>query len=99
MAILRKSALALAALVCLGVTVPVLAQDKASSDVKAAQSTLKDIQALGAEIKARQAGQSAGVASTPVAAPEVKSPVKTTAKAGAKKAKNGTAGKKKKKTP
>jgi hypothetical protein len=59
MAIYRKSALALAALLCLGVAVPAFAQggaDKATTDIKAAQGTLNEMQQLGAAIKARQAG-------------------------------------------
>ena len=103
MAILRKSALALAAMFCLGVAVPVFAQagpDKSAADVTAAQNTLKAMQQLGADIKARQASAMTETGSTPVAAPVVRTagpsdnatPGK---KAGAKKA----TGKKKKKTP
>ena len=96
MAILRKSSLALAAMFCLGVAVPVFAQggaDKTATDIKAAQGTLTQLKALGAEIKARQASAMTETGSTPVAAPvvrrtsavaaETKTPGK---KAGAKKA-------------
>ena len=102
MAILRKSALALAAMFCLGVAVPVFAQagpDKSAADVAAAQNTLKAMQQLGADIKARQASAMTET-STPVAAPVVRTagPSDTATpgkKAGAKKA----VAKKKKKTP
>ena len=99
MAILRKSALALAAVFCLGVTVPVFAQggaDKSSADIKAAQGTLTEMQQLGADIKARQARAMTATGTTPVAAPVVR--VETTdtgTKTPAKKKKGG----KKKKTP
>ncbi len=75
MAILRKSTLALVAVFCLGVTVPVFAQagaDKSAADVKAAQSTVKDMQMLGAEIKARQARAMTETGSALVAAPVVR---------------------------
>ncbi len=98
MAILRKSAIALAAMFCLGVAAPVFAQagaDKSPADIKAAQSTLKDMQALGASIKARQA--SAAMA-TPVAAPMVRSSsaVAAETKTPAKKGKKAGGAKKKK---
>ena len=96
MAILRKSALALAAMFCLAVAVPVFAQDKAATDVNAAQNTLKQMQQLNASIKARQANQTG---TTPVAAPVVRT---TTAEPGAKttgKKAGRKAGAKKKKNP
>ncbi|MCW3054801.1 MAG: hypothetical protein JWN14_3971 [Chthonomonadales bacterium] len=100
MAILRKSAIALAAVLCLGVAVPAFAQgagtDKSAADIRAAQATLRQIKALGAEIKARQSG--AAVTTTPVAAPVVRQSrastvapengKKATAKKPAKKKKN-----------
>ncbi|MCW3098288.1 MAG: hypothetical protein JWL77_3906 [Chthonomonadaceae bacterium] len=94
MAILRKSSLALAAMFCLGVAVPVFAQggaDKTATDIKAAQGTLTQLKALGAEIKARQASAMAGTA-TPVAAPVVR---RTTAVAGETKTPGKKAGAKK----
>ena len=99
MAILRKSALALAAMFCLGVAVPVLAQgraDKSTADVNAAQNTVKEMQMLGESIKARQANAQTGV--TPVAAPVVRRA--DTADAGTKVPgkKAGKKGGKKKKT-
>lgn len=100
MAILRNSAIALAAVFCLGVAAPVFAQqDKAAADVRAAQNTVKEIQALGKQIKARQAGEG-GSASTPVASPVVSSAEKAPAKKGAaKKGATTIPAKKKKKNP
>jgi hypothetical protein len=99
MAILRKSALALAAMFCLAVAVPVFAQDKATSDVKAAQSTVKDMQALGASIKSRQASAMSETGSTPVAAPVVRTTTDAGKKATGKKVTGKKAGGKKKKNP
>ena len=101
MSILRKSAIALAAMFCLGVAVPVFAQgagtDKSAADIRAAQATLREIKALGAQIKARQSGAMVS-AITPVAAPVVRQSrantvapengKKATAKKPAKKKKN-----------
>jgi hypothetical protein len=100
MAILRKTALALAAVFCLSVAVPVFAQggaDKSSADIKAAQGTLTEMQQLGADIKARQARAMTETGTTPVAAPVVRRMVTTDAgtKTPAKKKKAA----KKKKTP
>ena len=101
MAILRKSAIALAAMFCLGVAVPVFAQgagtDKSAADIRAAQATLREIKALGAQIKARQSGATVS-AITPVAAPVVRrSRTNTVApETGAKKATAKKPAKKKK---
>lgn len=102
MAILRKSAIALAAVFCLGIAVPAFAQgagtDKSAADVRAAQATLSQIKALGAQIKARQSGAMAEAGSTPVARPVVRQSNAVAPETGAKRA-TGKKPAKKKKNP
>ncbi len=104
---IRTAAIGFAALFCLAVAAPVFAQDgvdKATADINAAQTTLKEMKQLGADIAARHQSQLTEAASVPVAAPQVK-PMDTAVKAntGAKKVKKAagttTPAKKKKKTP